>query len=153
MTRIVACAAFLLLVSAVAHAEPAALRVTVRQLLAHPAQFVGKRVDVTGYYRTSNEESSLLASERASDQSRSCDDSIWLEPDIWDPRYHPQRPQNVAKSEDVGRRMVRVIGTFHYQPRPILDKSVPYEWRFQGFGSHKMWARAIMDITYFRPVR
>jgi hypothetical protein len=141
------------LLSTVARAEPAALKVTIRQLLAHPAQFVGKRVDVTGYYHTSNEESSLFASEHASDQSSSCGDSIWLEPDIWDPRYHPQRPWNVAKSEEVERRMVRVIGMFHYQRHPILDKSVPYERRFQGFGTYKMWARAIMNITYFQPVR
>ena len=125
----------------------------MRELLAHPTKFVGKQVDVTGYYHTSNEESSLFASERASNQSRGCEDSVWLEPDIWDPRYYPQRPQKVAKSEDVERRIVRVIGTFHYQPRPILDKSVPYERRFRGFGSYKMWARAIMDITYFQPVR
>ena len=61
-----------------------------------------------------------------------------------------KRPANVAKSEEVDRLIVRVIGTFHYEPRPVLSKKVPYERRYRGYGSHKMWARAITDITYFQ---
>jgi hypothetical protein len=153
MKRIITPCVVLLLTAGFARADSPAVRVTVQQLLATPQKFAGKRVDVTGFYHTSNGESSLFASERASDQNYGCENLIWLEPDIWDPRYHPHRPQNVAKSEDVERRIVRVIGTFHYQPRPILDKTVPYERRYQGYGSFRMWARAIMDITYFRRAR
>jgi hypothetical protein len=150
MTRVLASGVLLLIAVSVASAEPAALRVTVQQLLAHPAKFVGKRVDVTGYYHTSNDESSLFASEWESDHNYGCENSIWLEPDIWDPRDNPRRPPKVAKSEDVERRIVRVIGIFHYQPRPILDKSVPYARRYRGYGSFRMWARAIADISYFQ---
>jgi hypothetical protein len=129
------------------------LHVTVQQLLAKPEKFAGKRVDVTGYCHTSNDEISLALSERADEKHHSCENTIWLEPDIWDPRYHPQRPRNVAKPDDINFRTVRVVGTFHSEPQPILDRSIPYERRFRGFGSYKMWAREIAGITYFQPVR
>ena len=80
----------------------------------------------------------------------SLDDSIWLEPDIWDPRSHPRRPPRVAAGRNVENCAVRVIGTFRYQPRPNLGKSVPYERRYQGFGSYRLNKRAIDKITYFQ---
>jgi hypothetical protein len=144
------CALFvLLLLNGIASAASAPLKVTVEQLLATPEKFVHKRVDVTGYYRSGNETSDLFISERAADSTS--DQGIWLEPEIWDPRYYPRRPPGVAKSSRVENRMVRVIGTFHYQPRPYLGKSVPYTKRFQGFGCYRLYKRAILAITYIQP--
>ena len=61
------------------------------------------------------------------------DHSIWLE---------PQQFEN---------RAVRVIGTFHYQPRPDLGNTVPYARRLHGFGSYRLNKRAILNITDIRP--
>jgi hypothetical protein len=133
---------------AVAGEQP--LHVTVQQLLATPEKFAGKRVDVTGWYLAINEDSQLYTSKDAS--RGDLEDSIWLEPDIWDPRYHPHRPPGVSDSRRVENRTVRVIGTFHFQPQPDRGRSVPYERRFQGFGSYSLNKRAIDHITYIQPV-
>lgn len=145
MTRIVACIAVLFLAAAAVAEQPAA-KVSVQQLLEHPEKFVGKRVDVSGYCHTSNEEISLSASKRGDEQSRDCDSSIWLD-------VFTSQPNNAAKNEDLSFKTVRVIGTFRYHPNPILDKSVPYERRYRGFGSYGMWAREITNITYLQPAR
>jgi hypothetical protein len=145
--------AFLLLGSGFIGAASPPVEVTVQQLLAEPQKFGGKRVDVTGYCHISSDEVSLAVSKQADERIHTCENTICLEPDIWDPRYHPQRPSNVAKPDKIDCRTVPVIGTFHYEPHPILDKTVPYEHRYRGYGSFRMWARAIMDITYFQPVR
>jgi hypothetical protein len=125
------------------------VRVTVHQLLATPEKFVGKRVDVTGWHVAFNEASDLYASKKASYSD--LDHSIWLEPDIWDPRSRRHRPSGVADSRRVDNRLVRVIGTFHYQPRPDLGPSVPYAKRLRGFGSYRLSKRAILNITYIQP--
>ena len=135
-----------LLAAAAANAQGSGAKVTFQQLLAHPERFVGKRVDVTGYCHTSVEEISLSASERADERNRGYKESIWLD-------VETSQSKNIAKISDLERRMVRVIGTFRYQPRPILDKSVPYERRYRGFGSYKLWAREITEIIYFQPSR
>jgi hypothetical protein len=49
--------------------------------------------------------------------------------------------------------MIRVIGTFRYEPHPILGKDVPYEFRFRGFGCYSMSPREIADITFIQPAR
>jgi len=120
--------------------------VTFQQLLAHPEKFVGKRVDVTGYCHTSVEELSLSETRRADERNSGYDESIWLD-------VPAGQSRNIANIIDLERKTVRVIGTFRYQPRPVLDKSVPYERRYRGFGSYKLWAREITDITYFQPAQ
>ena len=115
------------------------VRVTIHQLLATPEKFHGRRVAVTGYHNTSPEESSLFASERDAREHWDPANSIWLDSTT----FHP------ARSDSLDHRVVHVIGTFRYEPRPILGKSVPYAQRYRGFGSYRMWARAINDITYF----
>ena len=129
-----------------AFAEPPALKVTFQQLLAHPERFAGKRVDVIGYYHAGYEESSLHASKRADEHSRGCEDSIWV-------NDFESRSHQVAKYEDLQWKMVRLRGTFRFQPDPILGKTVPYGQRYRGFGTYKMWAREIIDITYFQPAQ
>jgi hypothetical protein len=145
MTRVVTSISVLFVAAAVAAEQPAT-KVSLRHLLDHPTKFVGKRVDVTGYCHTSNEEISLAPTKRADEQRRGCESSIWLD-------VFTSKPKNAAKDEDLSFKTVRVIGTFRYQPNPILDKSVPYERRFRGFGSYKMWACEIGNITYLQPVR
>jgi len=114
------------------------LRVTVRQLLATPEKFADKRVDVTGFYRAGTEDSCLLACAHCADDEMRTEKSIWVE-HYTGPAYE--------------RRTVRIIGTFRYQPNPILGASVPYERRYRGFGCYNMWAREITDITHFQSVR
>jgi hypothetical protein len=146
MKRALLSAVIYALFGAAISAEPLVLQVSVHELLAHPENYDGKLIKVTGYCHTSNEEISLYASKRADERSHDCDSSIWL--DIF-----TSPPRNAAKDEDLSFKTVRVIGTFRYKPTPILDKSVPYEWRFRGFGSYKMWAREISEITFLQPVR
>jgi hypothetical protein len=135
--------------SATSSAGESPVKVTVQQLLAAPQKFVGKRVDVTGWYSVHAEDSQLYASSRA--MSRTIDDSIWLGSGSEEPRSHRRTPREVAEARRVANRDVRVIGTFHYQPKPYLGKSVPYERRFQGFGSYRLNKRAILSITYIQP--
>ena len=148
--RMVRCGLILLMFCDSLAAADAPVKVSVRQLLATPERFLGKRIDVTGWYLTTSEDSNLFASESAVDGN--LDHSIWLELDIWDPRYYPRRPPGVADFKRVENRSVRVVGTFHYQPRPYLGKTVPYERRFQGFGSYRLNKRAILNITYIQPL-
>ncbi|HKP04651.1 MAG TPA: hypothetical protein VJU77_14965 [Chthoniobacterales bacterium] len=149
MTRITL---LLLLVcaSATLSAGESPVRVTVQQLLVAPEKFVGKRVDVTGYYSVHAEDSQLYASSRAM-SSGTVDDSIWLGSDSKEPSSYRRTAREVEEGRRVANRDVRVIGTFHYQPRPYLGKSVPYERRFQGFGSYRLNKRAILEITYIQP--
>jgi hypothetical protein len=135
-----------MLLGAVARAEPLVVQVSVHELLAHPENYDGKLIEVTGYCELSTEEISLHASKDAQEHNHTCDSSIWLE--VFTP---PAR--NAANDEDISFKTVRVIGTFRYQPEPILGPSVPYEWKFRGFGTYKMWAREISDITFLQPVR
>jgi hypothetical protein len=153
MTRVLLAILLLLVFFGSAWSGEQPLHVTVQLLLITPEKFAGTRVDVTGYCHTSNDEIGLAVSKRADEASHECENTIWLDPAIWDPRYYPHRPPNVAPPDQIDFRTVRVIGTFRYQPDPILDRSVPYERRFRGFGSYRMWAREIADITYFQPVR
>jgi hypothetical protein len=141
-----------LFVASCAAADGPAVKVTVQQLLATPKKFVGKRVDVTGYYRSGLEESSLLADARAAKKPWSTDNCIWLEPDIWDPRYHPHGSANIADPNNVLGRMIRVIGTFHYR------RVIPADLRtgrtaVLAYGHMGVWAHAITDIIYLRPLR
>jgi hypothetical protein len=136
--------------SATSSAGESPLKVTVQQLLAAPQKFVGKRVDVTGWYSVHAEDSQLYPSSRAMSRG-TIDDSIWLGSGSEEPRSHRRTPREVAEARRVANRDVRVVGTFHYQPKPYLGKSVPYERRFQGFGSYRLNKRAILNITYIQP--
>jgi hypothetical protein len=141
---VVGICAFLFLIAHATRAEQP-VYVTVQQLLATPEKFAGKRVDVTGYYMSGTETSDLFASKHA--QNRNSDQGIWIEVDF--PSW--RRPPEVAKFDFFDSRTVRVMGTFHYQPRPYLGNSVPYSKRFQGFGCYRLSKRAILDITYLQP--
>ena len=143
----------LLCVIATISAGEQPLRVTVAQLLTTPENFVEKRVVVTGYHNTNIEESSLFASEREARKRWGPEKSIWLDatregsPLLWRRRGGP------APSEWVGGRIVTVVGTFRYEPRPIRDKSVPYSQRYRGYGTYRLWGRALDNITYFQRAR
>lgn len=153
MIRVTACLLLALLVVSVRGVESPPLKVTVQQLLDSPAQFAGQRVDVTGYYSTGTEDSCLIRCKGYANGPDPTKGSIWIDPVIWDPRYYPRRLPHVAKSGVVDNRVVRVIGTFRYESRPIRGKDVPYESRFRGFGCYSMWAREITHITFIQPTR
>ena len=153
MTRISTCLLLTVLVVPFCGAESPSLKATVQQLLDSPERFTGQRVDVTGYYRSGTEDSCLMRCKDCANGPDPTKGSIWLDPVIWDPRYYPQRLPKVAKSDVVENKVVRVIGTFRYEARPILGKDVPYERRFKGFGCYSMWAREITDITFIQPIR
>ena len=133
-------------------AEQPAEKVSVAQLLSTPEKFVGKRVDVTGYYRLQNEDSSLLADERAAAQPWSTDNCVWIDLEIWDPRYNPTRPANIADPDDVRGRMIRVRGTFRYHK--IISADLRTGRRaVLAYGHMGVWPRALENITYLRPLR
>jgi hypothetical protein len=147
MKRVTFAVLSLLCVVATASAGDPPPRVTVRQLLTTPEKFVGKRVAVIGYHNTSPEESSLFASEREARERWGPENSIWLDSTIGHRRL---RAAGAAPSDTLDGRIVRVVGTFRYEPHPIRDKRVPYEARYRGYGSFRMWGRAIDNITYFQ---
>jgi hypothetical protein len=138
MMRLACSFTFLSVVVASAVADHA-LHVTVQHLVANPRKFDGKRVDVTGYYRASLEDSSLFVSPAVARQANTHDHCIWLEPDIWDPRIYPRRPPRVADVDQLRGHTIRVVGTFSYRPHR------------EGWGH--LWDRAIKNITYFQRVR
>ena len=147
----VAASVFSLLMLASARADTPIVKATVQQLLEAPEAFHKKRVEVTGYHYVGGHECTLYASKRASDHRRSgYADSIWISLPL---RYDPVAFPAIARPEQVEGRRVRVIGTFHYQPRPILGKEVPYYRRFRGYGTYNMWARALRDTTYLQPAK
>ena len=78
------------------------------------------------------------------------DDSIWIDLPV---RYDSVAFPAIARAEQVEGLRVRVIGTFHYQPPPILGKEVLYYRRFRGYGTYDMWARALRDTTYLQPAK
>jgi hypothetical protein len=153
MTRIATCLLLAALVVPLCEAESPPVKATVQQLLDSPAHFAGQRVDVTGYYRAGTEDSCIIRCKDCANSADPTEGSIWLDSIIWDPRYYPRRLPKVAKSAVVENRVVRVIGTFRYEPRPIRGKDVPYEFRYMGFGCYSMWAREITDIAYIQPAR
>ena len=124
-------------------AGDAPVRVTVGQLLASPEKFDRKRVDVQGFYVAFNDVSDLRAEE---DGTGGPDNVIWID-------TTPRKRPRVAASDRVENRRVRLVGTFHHEPRPYVRKRVPYSQRFQGYGSHRLYKHAILDITYFQPLR
>ena len=140
--------ALLCVVASTSAGEPP-LRVTVRQLLTTPEKFIGKRVIVTGYHHTETEESSLFASEREARKHWGPENSIWLDATLEASPFLWRRRGGPAPSESTDGRIVRVIGTFRYEPRPIRGKSVPYSQRYRGYGTYRLWGRAIDNITYF----
>jgi hypothetical protein len=142
MKRIFALTALLALGSAFA-ADDVPLKLKVSELLAHPDRYDGQRVDVRGYYTAGMEDSSLWASARARDSSHgNLDDSIYIDPIIWDPRYHPSRPKDLLDAENLKDRFVRVVGTFRSHPLP--------PWVVTIGGGH---GPTITDVSYFRPAR
>jgi hypothetical protein len=139
----------LLCVVASASADESPLRVTMRQLLATPEKFGGKRVIVTGYHHTETEESSLFASEREARKHWGPENGIWLDATLEGSPFLWRRRGGPAGSDWSGGHIVTVVGTFRYEPRPIRDKSVPYAQRYRGYGTYRLWGRAIQNITYF----
>jgi hypothetical protein len=76
--------------------------VTVAQVLAHPREFAGKRVSVTGFYVAANEESNLFTTREAAKRGN-IERSIWVE-------LH-----GASNFRPAVNRYVRFIGTFHYR--------------------------------------
>ena len=143
----------LILAVATVSAGERPVRVTVHQLLATPRQFAGKRVSVTGYHHKGPYESSLFASERVARKHWGPENSIWLD---WTVEGSPLLWRvwgGTAPSESIDGRIVRVVGTFRYEPHPFGAKNVPYTGRYRGYGSWGMWGCAIQNITYFQRAR
>ena len=153
MKRVAFAVLALLCVVAITSAGEPPLHVTVPQLLTTPEKFVGKRVVVTGYHHTETEESSLFASEREARKHWGPENSIWLDATLEGSPFLWRRRVGAAPSESLDGPIVRVIGTFRYEPRPIRDKSVPYSRRYRGYGTYRLWGRAIDNITYFQRAR
>src|SRR5262249_2827716 len=152
MTRVVACFTLMCLAVLMVAAEQPAEKVTVAQLLSTPEKFIGKRVDVIGYYRLQDEDSSLLADERAAAQPWTPDNCIGIDFEIWDPRFHHKRPPNIATTDDVGGRMIRVRGTFRYHKIIAADLRTGRK-AVLAYGHMGVWPRALEDITYLQPLR
>ena len=73
----------LLMSAAIFAATEVPCKVSVGELLAHANKYDKQRIDVTGYYTAGMEDSQLWPSFRAAKQSRTLDDSIYIDPRIW----------------------------------------------------------------------
>jgi hypothetical protein len=151
MRRVFVLALSLTLAVATASAGDRPMHVTVHQLLATSRQFDGRRVSVTGYHHTGPEDSSLFASERDA-LTQDPKKSIWLD---WTVESSPLlwRAWGGTAPSDIDGRIVRVVGTFRYEPHPFGDKSGPSTGRPRGYGSWGLWGRTIQNITYFQRAR
>jgi hypothetical protein len=130
----------LLLLPAWVIADDAPAKITVQQLLAQPDKYDHHRVDVSGYYTTSMEDSDLWPDKATSERTRGLEGSIYIDPTVWDPRYTPKKPKDVMDVDALRFRRVRVIGTFRaggVRGRIAIPPNGP----------------TIVDVTYFRPIR
>jgi hypothetical protein len=105
---------------------------TVRQLLAHPREFAGKRVSVTGFYVAANEESNLFTTREAAKRG-DIERSIWVE-------LH-----GASNFRPAVNRYVRFIGTFHYR-----SKAAARDMR--GYGQWGL-SPSQVDVTSFELLR
>jgi hypothetical protein len=79
--------ALLALIAAPVVAEPAPIKVSVRQLLMTPKNYNGRRVDVAGFYRGRYEDSSLCPTAYAAANIQGSQKEIWVEADIYNKGY------------------------------------------------------------------
>jgi hypothetical protein len=84
-------------------------RVTITNLLAHMKDYRGKRVEVTGYYRSNMELSALFQNQEDAKNFRFTN-SLWIEPMLI-------KPGHEKKVRFVKEGMVRVVGVFDYRIR------------------------------------
>src|SRR5438128_2165325 len=120
--KLISALPLLLLVGSSFAAAGAPLKVSVRQLLAHPHDYDGRRVDVTGYYIAGME------------------DSIYIDPAIWDPQLHPRKPKDLLDAEKLKKHVVRVIGTFRARGVAVGVSTAPH-------------GPTITNVSHFRPLR
>jgi hypothetical protein len=111
--------------------------IPLSKVLARPRDFNGKRIAVTGYYFASTETSCLFTTRDAAKRS---DDKLCAWVEFRNPR---DAPDYIAVPK------ARLVGVFHYQPRPVLGGKVPYERRFRGFGHLRMYTFEIADVSSF----
>jgi hypothetical protein len=153
MMRVGISVALLAIIAAPVVAEPAPIKVTVRQLLMTPKKYNGRRVDVVGFYRGRYEDSSLCPTAHAAANPRGNQKEVWVEADIYDKRYgNPPASPKSPEYNFTGR--VRIIGTFRYRPafrRTAQTRSVPH-WPV-GYGHMGLFSSALFDVTYFRALK
>src|SRR5262245_5256598 len=94
------------------------LKVSVRELLAHPDKYDNQRVDVSGYYTAGMEDSFLWPDSRTSKRGDPFDASVYIDPVTWDPTKHPNRSRDILDAWSGHHRRTRVIGTFRSHPIP-----------------------------------
>ncbi len=117
--------AILSLVAVLSVAAEAPLKVTVRQLLANPRHYDHRVVDVSGYYVCGMEDSDLWPNRGTAKRSR-LEDSVYIDPVTWDPRFHPHRSRDILDPWSVTGHSARVVGTFRFRgSRPA--SSIPPE--------------------------
>jgi hypothetical protein len=105
--------------------------VSVRELLARPQHFNGKRVAVTGYYLVATETSCLFTTREAA-KHFDASTSLWVE------------FRAAPKVDSIANRRARLVGTFHYDPT-VRAKVL------HAYGN--LWSAALLDVTEFRPIR
>jgi hypothetical protein len=151
--------ALLALIAAPVVAEPAPIKVSVRQLLMTPKNYNGRRVDVAGFYRGRYEDSSLCPTAYAAANIQGSQKEIWVEADIYNKGYgNPPQSRKSPEYNFTGR--VRIIGTFRCRPifrryvetRPDGHK-VTFHSQPIGYGHMGLFSCALFDVTYFRALK
>ena len=119
----------------------AAHDLSLQQLVAQAQNYDGKRVSVTGYYVSANEESCLYA-------TREVAKKIWR-----DPRADLQQVlwidfHGIRDARPAVNRYVRFVGTFHHKKR--FTDEMMREGR--GYGQFNMFPSKL-DVTSFTILR
>ena len=123
---------------------------TVAQVLAHPRDFAGKRISVTGFYVAANEESNLYITPEAAKRG-DIDRSIWVELPPWpmdsnraiEFRRALKRYRENYRNGLAGH--IRLVGRFRYNPD---SHGKP----FRGYGQWGL-SPTQLDVTSFASLR
>jgi hypothetical protein len=126
--------AFLLLGNGFMGAASPPVKVTVQQLLAEPQKFVGKRIDVTGYCHTSNDEVSLAVSKKADEK-----------PSIFTQSFVLQICCRVVLRLGSRRQHIHADSSIRYSSQRVL-RAAFWVATLTGMWFFQRWARLIFVI-------
>jgi hypothetical protein len=135
--------AIILLVSAAAADGPAALSVSVQQLIENPAKFNGNQVSVIAYYASEHHGPYLCADAKTARQGG-----------IGSWRIYPDFENSTVPREALNRvrhGYVSVVGIFQYRNMKIT-KGKEFDYIVPGFGWMNIYDKQITKITAFANV-
>lgn len=159
MRRAFVCAlVFVFLATTANSANEPPIKVDVNQLVKHPKQYNGKRVEVTGYWVTSCEHcSALYQSFEAEQRSPLSGHLVYLGKFASNIQMPKPFRQRISKPYPDYDGYVRVVGRFEaveVRPPKVVSRSDKVERVIMtpGFGWMRTESRQITEITKLEPI-